>query len=85
MNTPTAEDILKSKDCNISDDGELYDGLLTNNVINDMIEFAKLHCEAQQKSILEQSFEVRSDATGEILDLVTKNSILSAYPLENIK
>lgn len=38
----TAEEFLKSKDYNITDDGELYDGLLTNNVIKDMVEFANL-------------------------------------------
>jgi hypothetical protein len=77
---PTAEEFLKLKDYNISDDGDLYDGLLTNNIIKDMVEFAKLHCEAQLKAILEN---VRCDVIQNV-GFVDKDSILNAYSLDKI-
>ena len=52
---PTAEEFLKSKDYNLGGNEELADGLLTNNVIEDMIEFAKLHVEAALKEASENA------------------------------
>ena len=79
---PTAEDFLKSKDYNLGGNCELADGLLTNNVIEDMIQFAKLHVEAALKEALENS-ETFMDGSSEFENF--KNSILKAYSLENIK
>lgn len=76
---PTAEEFLSKnidyvleKDCK-------------EDVTNAMIEFTKLHAESQRKEILNKSFEVRTAATGEMIKIVTEDSILKAYPLTNIK
>jgi hypothetical protein len=49
-------------------------------------EFAKLHCEAQQKTICEkvrmEELYIDDETTIEIID---RKSIRTAYPLENIK
>ena len=81
---PTAEDFLKAKDYNITDDGELYDGLLTNNVIKDMIEFAQLHVEAALTQA--KDMEVDGCGCGEAF-LITEhiNSLIKTYPKELIK
>ena len=83
---PTAEEFLKSKDYNLGGNEELADGLLTNNVIEDMIEFARKHVIAALK---EASKEAEGDMIftedGDKFIKVNKNSILDAYPLENIK
>ena len=75
---PTAEDFLKSKDYNLGGNEELADGLLTNNVIEDMIEFTKLHVEAALK---EAKWRCDDVTNSEGLGLYVENS----YPLENIK
>ena len=75
---PTAEEFLKSKDYNLGGNEELADGLLTNNVIEDMIEFAKLHVEAalkEAKNFLKDGYVTPQD----------EQDILNAYPLTNIK
>ena len=81
---PTAEEFLKSKDYNLGGNEELADGLLTNNVIEDMIEFAKLHVEAALKEAEKETVKHISKTILE-LNMYNKNSILNAYPLENIK
>jgi hypothetical protein len=95
----TAEEFLKSKDYNITDDGELYDGLLINNVLKDMIEFTKLHVEAALKAanekatILEDGKDIGNryfwddynTSNKDIEYEINKDSILNAYPLDNIK
>jgi hypothetical protein len=47
-----------------------------------MIAFAKIHVEAALKSAVENAELTRDSANNEIID---KDSILNAYPLENIK
>lgn len=49
---------------------------------NKMIEFAKLHVQAQQEAILE-NIEYDHDSAGNVI--VTKDSIINAYPLNLIK
>jgi len=51
------------------------------NSIEIMIEFAKLHCEAQREAILEN---VETHIQGESM-IIDKESIKNAYPLTNIK
>jgi hypothetical protein len=48
------------------------------SVFEIMIEFAKMHCEAQKKEILEK---VTNSNGGDYFE----ESITNAYPLENIK
>lgn len=80
----TAEEFLKAKDYNITDDGELYDGLLTNNVIKDMIEFAQLHVEAALLAASNQNNH--PDAFLESTTWwIPSDSIINAYPKELIK
>jgi hypothetical protein len=50
-----------------------------------MIEFAKLHCEAQAKAIIENVEINDYDEHFQYSPHVDKNSILKSYPLENIK
>lgn len=54
-----------------------------------MIEFAKLHCEAQAKVISENVKTKEVDGGyqggGTSITIVDKESILNAYPLTNIK
>ena len=76
---PTAEEFLKSKDYNLGGNEELADGLLTNNVIEDMIEFAKLHVEA---AIKQAEIEGQTNWGN---SKKMKDAILNAYPLTNIK
>ncbi len=49
-----------------------------------MVEFAKLHVEAALKAASEKA-DIIPDPNGMDWDVVDKDSILSAYPLENIK
>ena len=51
-------------------------------------EFAKLHCEAQLKAILENAKVKKTVTSGGIRSIkhvVDKDSILNAYPLDQIK
>jgi hypothetical protein len=56
-----------------------------------MIEFAKLHCEAQLKAILENAktnlIEDECPLTGQLFETreIDKDSIINAYNLNNIK
>jgi hypothetical protein len=83
----TAEDFLKSKDHNITDDGELYDGLLTNNVLKDMVEFTKLQVEIHVEAALRRAYQnqgmswTNSDKEETKIGLFIKNS----YPKIDIK
>ncbi len=60
---------------------------------SDLIEFANLHCKAQQISILEKvkTTKKKIPYTGVriggsyFVEVIDKNSILKAYPLTNIK
>jgi hypothetical protein len=77
-NVPTAEEFLSSKL------GKTPIGVLPEI----LREFAKLHCEAQVKEITEKVkvvyIEPDGCATGDYYD-VDKDSIITAYPLSNIK
>lgn len=54
-------------------------------VKDQMIEFARLHCEAQLKAILKNvSTKVEYSGIGEEV-IVDKDSIINAYPLNQIK
>ena len=53
-------------------------------VIEAMIEFAKLHVEAALKEAEKETIKYISKTIIE-LNMYNKNSILNAYPLENIK
>lgn len=55
----------------------------TKNSIEAMIEFAKLHVEAALKEASEQA-EIENDWDNQKGN-ISKDSILNAYPLENIK
>ena len=73
---PTAEEFWRQSD--------------TDDPVKNMIEFAKLHCEAQQKAILENVTinDIGSpNGDGEWMpcNIIDKDSILNAYPLDNIK
>jgi hypothetical protein len=82
---PTVEEILKNK--------ETYDEEYLTVSISDateaMIEFAKLHCAAQLKAILE-NVKTKSDVAifqeGQYTQTVmNKDSIINAYDLNQIK
>lgn len=92
MNTlPTAEEFLKNFHREEEDE-------LDKAVEKAMIEFAKLHCEAQKQAILENA-EIKAiwetkGGTPEVLGSYRKvfqgykideDSIIKAYPLTNIK
>ena len=72
----TAEEFLNTFNRKVND-------TLEQGVQEAMIEFAKLHCEAQLSAIL-------SNATTRFIPFtddeeVDKDSIINAYPLDNIK
>ena len=95
---PTAKEFLEEK-CYITNDGveDIHDSLL--NVKDAMIEFAKLHVEAALKaaeksnfinaegiSISPKSNNLHWTAYGNVGKITyNKDSILNAYPLDNIK
>ena len=75
---------------NISRDGYI---LIQNNIKQAMIEFAKLHCKAQLKAILENAKTktkmipytgVRAGGSFPV-EVIDKDSIINAYPLDLIK
>lgn len=77
MKTPTAEEFLKSKNYHHSED---YYSLL--------VKFAKIHVEAALKKASEsKSTYVKYDLEGNKTHPtgLNKQSILNAYPLDNIK
>lgn len=87
---PTAKEILKETDSysHIDDGGDkvFYSGFVESL----MIEFAKLHCEAQAKVISEKAEieEIWDNPVNPSMGItygVDKDSILNSYPLENIK
>jgi hypothetical protein len=81
-NLPTAEEFLNSKSFIRSD-------LQCETNYQLMIEFAKMHCEAQLKAILEN---VQISWENDIIKNAYENntwadeeSIINAYPIDNIK
>lgn len=86
---PTAEQwLLKHKTLSVYDvasyDEGGYAGVEEEAVYKIMVEFAKFHCEAQAKVISEKA-KIAYDVLNEDQIYIDKNSILTAYPLENIK
>ena len=72
---PTAEEFLNQKQFN-PDLGITFEEYHGDNI-----------SWTTQKAMIEtdNSFEVKSEATNKMLELVTKESILTAYPIDNIK
>lgn len=86
-------DLLKNLDNMITaeeflDNIEIWDGVFvpSKNAKQAMIEFAKLHTEAALKSASEKASTSYSEEPllGEVYN-INKESILNAYPLDNIK
>ena len=81
-NLPTAEEYLLSKG---------FSGFAKHTLTKKwLIEFAKIHCEAQQKAILENVTidDIGSpNGDGEWMpcNIINQESILNAYDLNNIK
>jgi hypothetical protein len=86
MEQLTSEGLLKSNHLLI-EDGKTCEAH-THLVVKQMIEFAKLHCEAQLKAIIEnvQMTGISYGNDKSITDYeVDKDSIINAYPLDLIK
>ena len=97
----TAEEFLLNKKDACYSHGDLKDKLFTDDVINYMIEFAKLHVEKALKEASENAYAVSSNSNITSKDrlkgvqglicvhlgnvFVNKDSILNAYTLDNIK
>jgi hypothetical protein len=80
---PTAEELL-SKRVYINRDGVDSVDDTVSDVTATMIEFAKIHVEAALKAASEDA-DIIPDPNGMDWYVVSKDSILSAYLLENIK
>ena len=78
-NMITAEELL--------DNIEIWDGVFVHskNAKQAMIEFAKLHVEQALKEASEKAQLGKTEKGVYSVLAVSKNSILNAYPLENIK
>ncbi len=87
-NIPTASEILSKYEVS---DGDMILSTTMGNVEKALIEFAKLHCEAQRKAIKEQLEEALEDTFGLYLTddfrlEQTGNTLIDeAYPLDKIK
>jgi hypothetical protein len=87
-NLPTAEEFLNS---NSLKGHVAMDSVNEDDIVTDMIEFAKLHVEAALKAAAEKARVCNVDdhdpLTGQefISSEVVKDSILNAYPLNLIK
>jgi hypothetical protein len=65
---------------------EFYDAHYSDDAVVMMIEFAKLHVEAALKEASEKAIvNTEPDYRGGEWSIVDTDSILNAYPLENIK
>lgn len=87
MSAPTAKKLINSKE---SDSVLLTNGdyshteyIDVKTVKNLMIEFAKLHVEAQEKAILKKAKTKVINFWGGVE--IDKDSILNSYPLDKIK
>jgi hypothetical protein len=58
---------------------------ISNDRIVEMIEFAKLHCEAQLKAILEKADTKLEKGVMDEYRVVDEDSIINAYNLNQIK
>lgn len=84
---PTAEEFLKKNFSPHTGEGtgDIYEYYYPEDVLEIMIEFAKLHCEAQVKAINENVEINDYDEHFQYSPHVDKDSILKSYPLENVK
>ena len=87
---PTAEDFLQDHHqiSHFYDDKTNNMVCFSDDVQKAMIEFAKLHLKAQEEAILQNVTTINEPHwSGEQEDdiIVDKDSILNAYPLENVK
>ena len=80
MESLTASDLIDKRYENFD---ELDSGDIWSNIEDLMIEFAKFHVEAALKAASEDSHTKDVPYTNDVE--VDRDSILSAYPLENIK
>ena len=65
---------------------EFYDAHYSDDAVVMMIDFAKLHVEAALKEASEKAIvNTEPDYRGGEWSIVDTDSILNAYPLENIK
>lgn len=81
-NVPTAEELLKDK-TNFGTFGDMYP---REKVSEKMIEFAKLHVKAALKAVSEGAWvDHRLDGAHGCDYEIDKESILNAYPLNNVK
>ena len=67
-----------------------YSTVSKHDALEAMIEFAKLHVEAALKEASEKAktFDIYNESCGDVeckVTFIKKDSILNAYPLENIK
>jgi hypothetical protein len=90
-NMITAEEFLRYKS-NINEDKNCVEYLKDSEVEDIMIEFAKLHVEAAlieaseyAETVADKEQDFRLQNCNCIDYIIDKNSILHAYPLENIK
>ena len=90
--TPTALELLKSNHLLIENDKTCE--AHTHLVVKQMIEFAKLHVQAALESVVEKgqvevviipNDQPSSSFGDDYTYIVDKQSILNAYPLDNIK
>ena len=77
---PTAEEFFKNR--REGEETEMYS--FTVGYREDMIEFAKLHCEAALKAASENADTLKGEVYAS-KGCINKESILNAYPLNNIK
>lgn len=78
-NTPTALELIRNKFPN-------HDGIFVlRNIEEFMVEFAKLHVENQAKILYEKSKNWKDASNGYSYQPINEDSILNAYPLDNIK
>jgi len=81
---PTAEEFLKNRFAikKIVLGAELWE----NIIVNDFVEFAKMHVEAALKEASEHATGYFYNEVGQTMEChANKDSILNAYPEENIK
>lgn len=82
---PTAEEILLKHSTTLTDGTILCSH---NNRVKAMIEFARLHCAAQQKAIIEKGYgkhyEDAFDKNPSFVD-IEPESVINAYPIDLIK
>ncbi len=89
MEIKTAEEALKEND--LSRMTVFYDKhqnqLDGDNLISIMIEFAKMHCQAQKEVIIEKAKVKKREYfnSQSVVWKIDEDSIINAYPLDNIK